>query len=260
MLAALFAASALTLPSAADLPKLPPIRREPQVTYLDRSGAVLGVRGGRFAPPVDVTRLPAYVPAAFVAIEDRRFYSHQGFDPVGIGRAIMTNLGEGRAAQGASTITQQLARDLFLSADRTMERKANELVYSIQLERTYSKRQILGLYLSRVYFGAGAYGLEAASQRYFNKPAARLSVREAATLAGILKSPTNYNPVEQPEASEARTRLVLDAMMETGAITPAERTKALAQKPRVWKSASRCSTCWVRWEAASPRSRNASRC
>ncbi len=237
MLAALFAASALTLPGAADLPKLPPIRREPQVTYVDRSGAVLGVRGGRFAPPVDVARLPAYVPAAFVAIEDRRFYSHQGFDPVGIGRAIMTNLGEGRAAQGASTITQQLARNLFLSADRTMERKANELVYSIQLERTYSKRQILGLYLSRVYFGAGAYGLEAASQRYFNKPAARLSVREAATLAGILKSPTNYNPVEQPEASEARTRLVLDAMMETGAITPAERTKALAQKPRVWKSA-----------------------
>jgi penicillin-binding protein 1A len=233
---ALAAAASLTM-AAPELPPLPPIRRDPQVTYVDRAGAVLGVRGGRYAPPVDLAKLPAYVPAAFIAIEDRRFYSHTGFDPVGIGRAILDGVAEGRPTQGASTITQQLARNLFLSADRTVERKAKELVWAIQLERTYSKKQILALYLSRVYYGAGAYGLEAASRRYFNKPASRLSLREAATLAGVLKSPTHYNPVEQPKAAAERAALVLGAMVETGAITPAERAKALAAPLKVWNSA-----------------------
>jgi penicillin-binding protein 1A len=208
---ALLAASSLSL-SAPDLPRLPELRREPQITYVDRSGAVIGVRGGRFAPPVDLARLPAYVPAAFVSIEDRRFYEHAGFDPVGMARALVADLSSGKS-QGASTITQQLARNLYLSADQTIERKATELMYAVQLERTYSKKQILALYLSRVYFGEGAYGIEAASQRFFNKPASKLTVREAATLAGILKSPTHYDPVEQPEKSAERTRLVLDAMV-----------------------------------------------
>ena len=232
---ALFAATAV-LASGANLPALPPIRRDPQVTYLDRSGAVLGVRGGRFAPPVNVDKLPAYVPAAFVAIEDRRFYEHTGFDPVGIARAIVADLSDGRR-QGASTITQQLARNLYLTADQTVERKARELVYAVQLEQTYSKKQILGLYLSRVYFGGGAYGLEAASQRYFSKPAARLTLREAATLAGVLKSPTNYNPADNPEASAQRARLVLAAMVETGAIGRGDQAKALAQTVKVSKLA-----------------------
>ena len=232
----LAAATSLTM-AAPELPPLPPITRDPQVTYVDRSGAVLGVRGGRYAPPVDLAKLPAYVPAAFIAIEDRRFYTHTGFDPVGIGRAILDGVSEGRPTQGASTITQQLARNLFLSADRTVERKAKELVWSIQLERTYSKKQILALYLSRTYYGSGAYGLEAASRRYFNKPAARLSLREAATLAGLMKSPTNYNPIQQPEASARRAALVLDAMVETGAITPADRAKAMAAPLKVWNSA-----------------------
>ena len=157
------------------------------------------MRGGRYGPPVDVSRLPPYVPAAFVAIEDRRFYEHSGFDAMGMARAALADIGQGRASQGASTITQQLARNLFLSADRTMERKATELVYAVELEQTYSKNQILGLYLSRVYFGSGAYGLEAAAQRYFNKPAARLSMQEAAMLAAIPKSPTAYDPAEQPD-------------------------------------------------------------
>jgi len=233
---ALLAAASL-LASAPELPRLPEIKRDPQVTYVDRSGAVLGVRGGRYAPPVDLAKLPAHVPAAFIAIEDRRFYSHTGFDAMGIARAIVTDIGEGRASQGASTITQQLARNLFLNADRTVERKARELLYAVQLERTYSKRQILALYLSRVYFGSGAYGLEAASQRYFNKPAARLTVMEAAILAGVLKSPTNYNPATQPKAAMQRAGLVLDAMVETGAITGAQRAKALAQPPKIWTAA-----------------------
>ena len=110
-------------------------------------------------------------------------------------------------------------------------------MYAVQLERTYSKNQILALYLSRVYFGEGAYGIEAASQRFFNKPASKLTVREAATLAGILKSPTHYDPVDQPEKSAERTRLVLDAMVETGAISAGERAKALVAPPRVWTTA-----------------------
>ena len=220
-----------------ELPRLPAIQREPQITYLDRNGGLAGVRGGRYAPPVDIARLPKHVPAAFVAIEDRRFYEHTGFDPRGIARAVMTGISEGRATQGASTITQQLARNLFLSQARTLERKATELAYAVQIEQSYSKPQILGLYLSRVYFGSGAYGIEAASQRFFDKPAAKLTIKEAAMLAGVLKSPTAYNPAEQPERSQERARLVLDAMAETGAITPAQRDKSAAQKPRVWKSA-----------------------
>ena len=238
MIAALAAAGALLAPaSSMQLPPLPPIRRDPQVTYVDRQGAVLGVRGGRYAPPVDLAKLPAHVPAAFVAIEDRRFYEHTGFDPVGIARAIMVGVGAGRATQGASTITQQLARNLYLTSDRTVERKAREVLLAVQMEQTYSKRQILSLYLSRVYFGSGAYGLEAASQRYFNKSAARLSVMEAATLAGVLKSPTEYSPALQPERAAARARLVLNAMVETGQLSAGDRAKALASSCR-WKAVS----------------------
>ncbi len=224
--------------TAPELPPLPPIKREAQVVYVDRSGALLGVRGGRYGPPVDIAKLPAYVPGAFVAIEDRRFYDHTGFDPIGIARAIVVNAEQGRAAQGASTITQQLARNLFLSADQTMERKAREVLYAVQLERTYSKKQILGLYLSRVYFGGGAYGIEQASRRYFGKPAARLTIREAATLAGVLKSPTNYNPIEQPQNAAKRADLVLAAMVETGVITPAQRKQAMAQPLKLSGAAS----------------------
>lgn len=234
-------AAVLSLLAGPELPRLPEIRRDPQVTYVDRAGAVLGVRGGRYAPPVDLVKLPSYVPAAFIAIEDRRFYEHTGFDPVGIGRAIVAGVSEGRATQGASTITQQLARNLFLTSDRTVERKAMELLYAVQLERTYSKKQLLALYLSRVYFGSGAYGLEAASQRYFNKPAARLTIQEVATLAGVLKSPTNYNPVEQPQRAAQRADLVLNAMVETGAITRDERTRATARPLNVAKTASTAS-------------------
>lgn len=239
MIALLAAASMLA--GLPDLPTLPEIRRAPQVTYLDRGGEVLGVRGGQAAPPVDLDTLPVYVPAAFVAIEDRRFYEHSGFDAIGIARAIVTDLRRGRAAQGASTITQQLARNLFLSNNQTAERKAQELLYAIQLERRYTKKQILGLYLSRVYFGSGAWGIEAASRRYFNKRASKLTLREAATLAGVLKSPTGYNPVEQPERAAARSALVLDAMVETGAITPAERARALSQPLRVRRTAATAS-------------------
>ncbi len=229
------ALAASLMGSSFELPSLPPIKRDPQVTYLDRTGAVLGVRGGRYTPPVDVDKLPPYVPAAFVAIEDRRFYEHAGFDPVGIARAIVSDLGHGGAREGASTITQQLARNLFLSSARTIERKGEELLLAVELEQKFTKKQILGLYLSRVYFGSGAYGIDAAAHRFFDKPAARLTVREAAMLAAVMKSPTNYNPIDQPDASAQRTALVLDAMVDTGAITAATKAKAMAQRPKVWR-------------------------
>lgn len=231
-----FAALALAA-QGPELPRMPAIQRAPQITYLDRSGAVIGVRGGRYAPMVDVAKLPAYVPAAFVSVEDRRFYEHNGVDARGIARAVVDGLAAGRPTQGASTITQQLARNLWLSQERTIERKATEIAYALQLEETYTKKQILGLYLSRVYFGSGAYGLEAAAQRYFNKPASKLTLKEAAMLAGVLKSPTNYNPVEKPQECLERANVVLATMVETGAITEAQRQKAAAQKPRVWKTA-----------------------
>ena len=223
-----------SLLASLELPQLPPVTRAPQITYLDRSGEVLGVRGGTAAPPVDLGKLPPYVPAAFVSIEDKRFYEHGGFDAVGMARALVTDLALGRTAQGASPITQQLARNLFLNDAQTVERKTTELVYAIELEQRYSKQQILSLYLSRVYFGSGAYGIEAASRRFFNKPADKLTVREAAALAAVMKSPVEYSPIEQPERSAERTRLVLDAMVETRAITPAQRARALSRPLRVY--------------------------
>ena len=255
------AAAAVALPGLPGLPAgtvqpLPPIERAPQVIFVDRNGSRIGVRGGRFGPPVDIRPLPAYVPAAFVAIEDRRFYSHPGFDAAGIARAAAANLAEGGFAQGGSTITQQVARLLFLNADKTLERKARELALAVQLEQAFTKSQILGLYLSRINFGKGAWGLEAASWRYFNKPAARLTVREAAMLASIPKSPSGYNPVDEPQRNAERTRLVLDAMVETGVLSPKARAAALAETPRVWKRAPGASAeYFVDWMDAQARRR-----
>ncbi len=230
-------AAAAILASGSGLPALPPIRRDPQVTYVDRSGQVLGVRGGRYSPPVDIARLPAYVPAAFVSVEDRRFYEHAAVDPLGIARALVTDLTRGRAAEGASTITQQLARNLFLSDAKTMERKATEVVYAVELEQKFTKQQILGLYLSRVYFGSGVYGIEDAAERFFNKPASRLTVKEAAMLAGVVRSPAFYDPAEQPAHAMDRAGVVLEAMQQTGAITSGQRAQALAETPHIWAEA-----------------------
>ena len=151
-----------------DTSKLYNIHKQPSITYLDRSGSLLGVRGSQYAPPVDLEKLPAYVPAAFVAIEDRRFYSHWGFDTWGIMRAIGADLRHGHTVEGASTITQQLARNLFLTPDQTIKRKVQEVMLAVWLEHKFTKKQILALYLNRVYFGGGAYGIESAAQRFFN--------------------------------------------------------------------------------------------
>src|SRR6185312_14459828 len=218
-----------------DTSKLYDVKRQPSVSYLDRSGGLVAVRGSQYAPPVDLDKLPPYVPKAFVAIEDRWFYWHFGFNPWGIVRSQIydwTHRGSG-PLRGGSTITQQLARNLFLTPDQTVRRKAQELVLAVWLEHKFSKKQILALYLNRVYFGEGAYGIEAAAQRYFNKPARELTVGEAALLAGLMKGPSRYSPVSETDRAERRATIVLDKMVETGAITPAQRDAAFKQPVRV---------------------------
>ncbi len=215
---------------ASDLPdtsKLYDVKRQPSINYLDRSGALLAVRGSQYAPPVDIDALPKYVPAAFVAIEDRQFYHHFGFNPWGIIRSLAWNMThDGGPQRGGSTITQQLARNLFLSPAQNYRRKAQELILAVWLEMKFSKNQILALYMNRVYFGAGAYGIEAASQRYFNKPAKELTIGEAALLAGMMKGPARYSPVSAKERAARRATIVLDEMVRIKAITPEQRDEA----------------------------------
>jgi len=148
-------------------------------------------------------------------------------------RSLVADVRAGHVVQGASTITQQLARNLFLTPDQTPKRKIQELILAVWLETKFSKKQILSLYLNRVYFGEGAYGIEAASQRYFNKPASQLTVGEAALLAGLMKGPSRYSPVSATDRAERRATVVLDKMVETGAITAAQRDQAFAQPVRV---------------------------
>ena len=222
--------------------------RQPSISYLDRSGAVVAVRGSQFTPPVDLDQLPPYVPAAFVAIEDRRFYHHFGFDPVGMARMVVVDLKARRYAQGASTITQQLARNLFLSPDQNVRRKVQELILAVWLETRFSKKEILALYLNRVYFGAGAYGIEAAAQRYFAKPAKDLTVGEAALLAGLMKGPSRYSPISDTARAERRATVVLDQMVQIKAITPQQRDTAFAQPVRVSRTlASQHASYFIDW-------------
>jgi penicillin-binding protein 1A len=222
---AFFAVFSVDLP---DTSKLYDVKRQPSVSYLDRSGGLVAVRGSQYAPPVDLNKLPPYVPKAFVAIEDRWFYWHFGFNPWGIARSQFydwTHRGGG-PLRGGSTITQQLARNLFLTPNQTYRRKAQELILAVWLEAKFSKKQILELYLNRVYFGAGAYGIEAASQRYFGKPASQLTLGESALLAGLMKGPSRYSPVAATDRAARRATIVLDEMVRINAITPQQRDEA----------------------------------
>ncbi|MFI4936122.1 MAG: transglycosylase domain-containing protein [Caulobacterales bacterium] len=222
---------------ATDLPdtsKLYDVKRQPSISYLDRSGALVSVRGSQDSPPVDIDQLPPYVPAAFVAIEDRQFYHHFGFNPWGMIRSEAFNLGHpGAPLRGGSTITQQLARNLFLTPAQSIRRKTQELILAVWLETKFSKKQILALYLNRVNFGGGAYGIEAASQRYFNKPAAQLTLGEAALLAATMKGPTRYNPAANSDRAAKRATVVIDEMLRMGAITASQRDAAFAQPVHV---------------------------
>ncbi len=205
--------------------------RAPVIRILARDGSVLAERGAAHDfMPLDF--LPDQVVSAVVATEDRRFFQHWGLDFNGLARAAFANLRAGRFSQGGSTITQQLAKNLFLSPERTLARKIEEMVFALWLEVRLSKHDILELYLNRVYFGGGAYGIEAAAQRYFDKSARQLNLAEAALIAGLLKAPSKYSPSVSPGAARQRGRVVLAKMLEASAITAEQHRQASADRIR----------------------------
>ena len=215
--------------------QLPPIdqlaipKRPPNIAILAEDGTLLANRGDTGGPAIRLAELPPYLPKAFVAIEDRRFYTHLGIDPQGIARAVVKNVTGRGGMQGGSTLTQQLAKNLFLTQERTLPRKIQEAVLALWLEHRYSKDQILELYLNRVYFGAGAYGVEAAARKYYAHGARDLTLSESAMLAGLMKAPTKLAPNRNPDAAQERAAQVVTAMAGEGHITEAMAKIALAR-------------------------------
>jgi len=213
---------------ALEIPKRPP-----SIQIVDVTGRPLAIRGDMGGAVLPLKDMPSYVPKAFIAIEDRRFYEHYGVDPWGIARALIANVLHRGVSQGGSTITQQLAKNLFLTQERTIHRKLQEAMLAVWLERKFSKTEILELYLNRVYFGSGAYGIEQASQRYFGKSARQMSLAEATLLAGLVKSPSRLAPSRNFDGAERRAQTVLAAMAELGFVTPSSQQLALTHPPRV---------------------------
>ena len=202
--------------------------RAPLIRILARDGTTIAERGAAHEY-VRLADLPKLIPAAVVATEDRRFFDHYGVDPFGMFRAMFANLRAGRFAQGGSTLTQQLAKNLFLTQERTLTRKIAELGLALWLEVRLTKDEILELYLNQCYFGAGAYGVGSASERYFGKPARSLNLAEAAVIAGLLKAPSKYSPATNPEAARERGRVVVSLMRDAGFISPEQEKAVLAQ-------------------------------
>jgi penicillin-binding protein 1A len=227
-----FAVSTLPPIQSLEVPKRPPT-----VEIVGTDGRTLVMRGEMSGRDVSIKELPTYLPRAFVAIEDRRFFSHYGVDPIGLLRATAANVLHRGVSQGGSTLTQQLAKNLFLTQQRTLWRKMQEAVLALWLERKFSKTEILELYLNRVYFGSGAYGVEAAAQKYFGKPAREVKIAEAAMLAGLVKSPSRLAPSRNPDGAARRAQAVLTAMTELGFVTETMAKAALAQPARAVKPA-----------------------
>jgi penicillin-binding protein 1A len=228
---AVIAVAGLVAYHAAQLPPIDQIavpKRPPNIAILASDGSLIANRGETGGRTVAIKELPPHLPKAFVAIEDRRFYDHFGVDPVGITRAALRNLTSRGVAQGGSTLTQQLAKNLFLTQERTASRKIQEAILALWLERNFSKDEILELYLNRVYFGAGAYGIEAAAQRYYGKSAREVTLAEAAVLAGLVQAPSRLAPNRNPNGAQARAALVIAAMTDLGFATPAQAKTALA--------------------------------
>ncbi len=219
---------------AIDLPDIhqvtqPP--RRPSVELQAQDGTVFARYGDMVGDHVTLADVPPYLPQAIMAIEDRRFYHHFGVDVLGVMRAMVRNVIAGHTVQGGSTLTQQLAKNLFLSPERTMKRKVQEMMLALWLEHTYSKDQIMIAYLNRVYLGSGAYGVDAAAHTYFNKSAHDLNIRESAQIAGLLRAPSRYSPLHDPAASMERARVVMQAMVEEGYITDRQRVAAISGVP-----------------------------
>jgi penicillin-binding protein 1A len=219
--------------------RLPPIdqlavpKRPPNIAILAAGGELLANRGDTGGAAIRISELPPYLPKAFVAIEDRRFYSHWGVDPIGVGRALLRNVTGRGGMQGGSTLTQQLAKNLFLTQERTISRKVQEAILALWLEHKFSKDQILELYLNRVYFGSGAYGVEAAARRYFGHGAREVTLAEAAVLAGLMKAPSKLAPDRNPDGARERAAQVVAAMAQEGHVTAGMEKLALAHPAQV---------------------------
>jgi len=230
------ALGALVAYNASQLPPIDQLavpKRPPNIAILSDDGSLIANRGDTGGPAVRLIDLPPYLPKAFVAIEDKRFYEHHGVDPLGVSRALLRDVVGGGSVEGGSTLTQQLAKNLFLTRERTLSRKIQEAILAFWLERRYSKDQIIELYLNRVYFGSGAYGVEAASQKYFGKSARLVTLPEAAVLAGLMKSPTKLAPDHNLAGANERAAQVITAMAEQGHITEAMAKAALANPAQV---------------------------
>lgn len=226
---ALFYAYAPDLPDTDALFAAAP---RPGLTFVAADGEVIARRGAYQATLTDLDDVAPVLVDAVLAIEDRRFYRHFGVDPWGLARALVANLRAGGVVQGGSTITQQLAKNLFLTSERSLDRKIREVILAVWLETRLTKDEILTLYLNRVYLGAGAYGVEAAAQRYFGKPARDLDLAESALLAGLLKAPSRLAPTADLEAAHERAGVVLAAMVDAGRIT-AEQAALADRTPAV---------------------------
>jgi penicillin-binding protein 1A len=218
---------------AWDLPEadnIPALARRPQVTILAHDGTMVLRLGQSAGPVVSATELPSHLIEAVIATEDRRFYHHFGIDPIGLARALLVDLREGRFVAGGSTITQQLAKNLFLSPDRTIKRKVQEALLAFQIERLYTKDQILTLYLNRVYLGAGAFGISAAARTYFDKDPRDLNLIESAVIAGLLKAPSRFSPAHDVDLARRRASVVISRMQDEGYLT-ADQARAARAAP-----------------------------
>jgi penicillin-binding protein 1A len=214
---------ALTLPDTSQLAQS---QRRPGITIRADDGSLLATYGDLFGRPLSLREMSRYLPEAVIATEDRRFYSHFGIDPIGLVRAAIADLTAGRVVEGGSTITQQLAKNLFLTSERSLARKIRETLLALWLEHRFTKDQILEIYLNRVYLGAGTYGVDAAARRYFGLSASGLDLYQSAMIAGLLKAPARFNPTRDRERAAARTARVLANMVEAGYIASGEAVSA----------------------------------
>ncbi len=222
--AGVLAAFWITLPPIETINKF---ERRPSLVFVDGAGETVATYGDLYGGLVRLDEMPPWLPMAVLATEDRRFYAHFGIDPQGLARATLANLRAGRVVQGGSTITQQLAKNVFLTNDRSYRRKVQEMLLAFRLERAFTKDEILTIYLNRVYLGAGTYGVEAAARRYFGKSAREVNAHEAAIVAGLLKAPSRLAPTASIERARERASDVLDNMVEAGFLTPAQRAAAV---------------------------------
>ena len=214
-----------------DIHQLAQWQRRPSITMEADDGTVFARYGDLYGDHLTLHDVPKCLPEAVLAIEDRRFYHHFGIDLLGLLRAAGKDVLAGHVVEGGSTITQQLAKNLFLTPDRTLKRKVQEMLLALWLEHNYSKNEILEAYLNRVYLGAGSYGIDAAARTYFGKSARDIDLREAAILAGLLRAPSRFSPSRDPVQAMERAHTVLDAMVDAGYITKKQKAQTLAEAP-----------------------------